>query len=81
MKKAKGVKKNVVENNINIEDYKKCLTDSVKYRHKMKTFRSINHQLFTLEQNKISLSSYDDKRYILEDGISTLPYGHYSLSL
>ena len=27
--------------------------------------------------NKLSLSSFDDKRFILEDGISTLPHGHY----
>ena len=27
--------------------------------------------------NKIALSAYDDKRYILNNGIPTLPYGHY----
>ena len=26
--------------------------------------------------NKISLSAYDDKRYILDDGITSLAYGH-----
>ena len=28
-------------------------------------------------QTKISLSCFDDKRYITEDGISTLAHGHY----
>ena len=27
----------------------------------------------------MSLSSFDDKRFILEDGISTLPHGHYMI--
>ena len=27
----------------------------------------------------MSLSSSDDKRYVLEDGISTLPHGHYMI--
>ena len=37
------------------------------------------HQLQTIKTNKVSLSSFDDKRFILEDGISTLPHGHYMI--
>ena len=39
----------------------------------MRGFKSINHKTYTYESNKISLSCYDDKRYILSDGINTLP--------
>ena len=35
-----------------------------------------NHNIGTYESNKTSLSCYDDKRYILNDGINTLVYGH-----
>lgn len=35
--------------------------------------------MFTVQAQKLSLSAYDDKRYILEDGITTLPYGHFSI--
>ena len=28
-----------------------------------------------MKKNKISLYAFDDKRYILDDGINTLPYG------
>ena len=45
-------------------------------RHNMSGIKSINHILVTYESNKISLSDFDDKRYILDDGINTLPYGH-----
>jgi uncharacterized protein YeeX (DUF496 family) len=38
--------------------------------------RSFKHQMFTIEQTKIALSPYDNKRFILPDGITTLPFGH-----
>ena len=45
-------------------------------RHAMRGIKSKNHNLCTNETNKISLSCFDDKRYILKDGINTLAYGH-----
>ena len=36
------------------------------------TIRSNNHQLGSYELNKVSLSCFDDKRYIHENG--TTPY-------
>lgn len=32
----------------------------------------------TYEINKISVSCFDDKIYIFDDGINTLPFGAYS---
>ena len=43
----------------------------------MKTIRSDYHNLFTFKTNKIALSAFDNKRWILDDGISTLAHGHY----
>ena len=45
--------------------------------HSMIQIRSKNHQLETVKLNKTSLSPYDDKRLFLEDGFTTLAYGHY----
>ena len=45
-------------------------------RHIMKGIKPFNHKMYTCESNKTSLSAYDDKRYILDDRINTLPYGH-----
>ena len=45
-------------------------------RHKMKRIQSQKHTLGTYEINKISLSCFDDKRYVLDDGIYTLAYFH-----
>lgn len=78
-KKAKGVKRSVVETNLTFADYKECLdTGKDKYRS-MNIIRSRLHQILTLESCKKSLSSNDDKRYILPDGIHTLAHGHYRI--
>ena len=45
-------------------------------RHKMKRIQSKRHKLGTSETDKISLSCFDDKRYMLDDGIRTLAYFH-----
>ena len=36
--------------------------------------KSKNHNPITFESNKTSTSCFDDKIYILNDGINTLPY-------
>ena len=43
--------------------------------HKMKTIRSQRHQLGSYEINKVSLSCFDDKRYILDNGQESYAYG------
>ena len=40
----------------------------------MKRIQSKNYKLGTYEIDKISLSCFDDKRYVLDDGIHTLSY-------
>ena len=40
----------------------------------MKRIQSKKHKLGTYEINKISLSCFDDKRYVLDDEIHTLAY-------
>ena len=79
-KKLKGIKKNVVEQNIKQQDYLNTLFNMKQMHHKMKTIRSQNHLIRSYEINKVSLSCYDDKRYILEDGIHSYAYGHYLIN-
>ena len=40
----------------------------------MKRMQAKKHKIGTYEINKISLSRFDDKRYILDDGVNTLAY-------
>ena len=74
-KKAKGVKKNVVKNEIRHNDYKNVLFYNKIMHHQMNTIRSESHQINSYHINKVSLSPYDDKRYLLDDGITSYAYG------
>ena len=78
-KKCKGVKKNVVDQTISHDDYKDCLFSRNIQLRKMNVFRSRLHDVYTEEINKIALSSDDDKRVIMDDGVRTQAYGHFSL--
>ena len=51
-------------------------TDFNEFKHQMKRIQSKKHKIGTYEINKISLSCFDDKRYVLDDGIHTLAYFH-----
>ena len=42
----------------------------------MRGIKSKNHNLGIDETNKRFLSCFDDKRYILKNGINALVYGH-----
>lgn len=46
----------------------------------MTQIRSFGHQLYNVELNKLGLSPFDDKRYLLDDGITSLAYGHYKIA-
>ena len=45
-------------------------------RHKTKRIQAKKHKIGTYEIDKISLSCFDDKRYVLDDGVNTLAYFH-----
>ena len=79
MKKTKGVKENVVKKYISHQDYADCLFEERKRMQTMQIIQLFKHQLYTIKQNKVSLSPYDDKQYLLNDGRSSLPYDHFSL--
>ena len=76
-KTAKGVKKNVIKSELCLSDYRDTLFNCTTMRHKMRTIRSEYHQISSYQINKVSLSPFDDKRYILDDGISSYAYGHH----
>ena len=50
-----------------------CLLKKI-IRHKIRRTQSKKHKLGTYEIDKISLSCFEDKRCVLDDGIHTLAY-------
>lgn len=77
-KKAKGVKKSVIKN-LTCETYKEVLNNQTEiYRHQ-NSIQSKNHKISTIQQERKALSHKDDKRFILDDKITTLAYGHFRI--
>ena len=57
-------------------EFKYFLFNKKVIRHKMKKIQAKKHKIETYEIDKISLSCFDDKRYVLHDGVNTLAYFH-----
>ena len=77
MKNIDGKESNTAkEVNIATEfnEFKDTLFNKKVLRHKMRRTQSKKHKIGTYEINKISLSCFDDKRFVLDDGIHKLAY-------
>ena len=59
MKRAKGVKKNVVRKEILHEKYKETLFGKKQLTYGMNILRSEGHNIFGMSVNKTSLSAFD----------------------
>ena len=75
-KALKSIKRSVKEKVITHDDYKDTLFTGETHIAEMNTFRSRNHVVETVHQRKITLVFFDDKRFLLEDGITSLPFGY-----
>jgi hypothetical protein len=78
-KRAKGVQRATLSNQIGFHDYMRVLREQINIISEMRRIQSREHQVSTVLMRKKSLDWFDDKRHILTDGISTLPHGHYLL--
>ena len=72
-------KAKVVNLKLKLKEYFDVLFNKRVVRHKMKKILSEKHSVGTYYLNKIRLSYFDDKRYILDDGINTLAYVHKNI--
>jgi len=73
-KRAKGVQKAVVQKNLTVDMYKDVLHHQRILRAEVRAIRSRHHDVTTVLQNKIALNYQNDKRVILEDGVTTVPH-------
>ena len=69
--KAKGIIKKIWQ-----KEYLDVLFNKKVVRHGMKRIQSKLREIGTYDVFKISLSCFDDKRYVLDNGIDTLAFFH-----
>ena len=75
---AKGVTQSA-QNKLKHEVYRRVLLTGESFRAISTRMGSVDTQLQTIRTNKLSLSRFDDKRYIQEDGVTCLPLGNYAI--
>ncbi|KMQ81883.1 hypothetical protein RF55_24886 [Lasius niger] len=78
-KTAKGVSKLIVKRQIRHDDYIKCLFQPHRELKHGQRIASHCHKLQTLAYGKATLCPIDTKRYLLDDGITSLAYGHHEI--
>ena len=74
-KKGKGMNRNVVAT-ISHNKYKDVLLNNKGIRHSMNKIQSKGHRIGVNEVNKISLTCFDDKVYIQNNGYNGLALGY-----
>ncbi len=87
VKKAKGVKKYVINQHMYFKNYIEVLNayinhislDNKQTCRNMNFIQSNKHVVHSKTMNKLVLSGNDDKRFITNDGINSLAYEHYKL--
>ena len=74
-KKVKGTNKSVIKRELMFENYKICVLNDKIILKKQQAFRSNHHKLYTVEINKIALSSNNDKKVQKFNKITRYPRG------
>ena len=75
---AKGTTK-AAQKDLHHDRFTNTLLNNRTVRAENTRIQSNKHVLNTVVTNRVALSAFDDKRYIMDNGIDTIPYGHYSL--
>jgi len=77
--RAEGIKKFYVKKKVRHDQFLNVLKTLKPTPSTFRSFQSVNHVLRTVEIDKTCLNAFDDKRYILNDGVGTLTYGHFRI--
>ena len=76
---AKCVSRRYIHKHLHHKDYLRTLKETESTIATFSTLRSLKQQIKTIEFTKKCLNAFDDKRYILSDGIKTIAHGHYKI--
>ena len=72
---AKGIKRSAQRELVN-QTFRDTLFTGKTMRVYNYNIVSKGHTNMTVKQNKLAISSFDSKSFLLFDGISTVPFGH-----
>jgi hypothetical protein len=72
---GKGIQRAVLEKFFSHDDYKNCVLENDVFFAQNRRIESKDHQLQTVEQTKLVLTPFDDKRFYINN-VDSLAYGH-----
>ena len=78
-KKCKGTAKNTVKRKIKYDDYNNVLETNEVIHRSFNSIRSKNHKIYSINTTKVSLNSYENKRY-WTTSVDSLAYGHFKIN-
>ena len=76
---AKGIKRCFVNKRLRHDMYLQALRSREVTYASFRNFRSRCHKLETVNFQKVCLSAFDDKRYVLNNGMASYAYGHFRI--
>ena len=77
-KRAKGIQRAAMTD-VRHANYLAQLHEAAENYVNVRRIGQKHHRVFTVESVKRGLCAFDDKRYLLPDGIHTLAHGHYNI--
>ena len=77
-KRAKGIDKVTVKKELKHAFYRTVVFEETSMISSMTSLRSHKHELFGEKVQKMGLSAFDDKRYLV-DAVNSYSYGHYKI--
>ena len=78
---AKGTKQAVKDRFLRHQYFLDALENLISIYVKQNTIISKEHVIGTFHQTRVSLTAFDTKRWIADDGIHTFAYGHYKTKI
>ena len=78
---AKGISKVVAKQQLKHHIFLQCLKSLAPTTVEQSRIGSELHKVYSILQRKRALSAYDDKRWLLEDGVTSYAYGHYRIAV
>ena len=78
-KKCKGTAKNTGKRKIKYDDYNQVLETNKVIHRSFYSIRSKNHKIYSINTTKVSLNSYENKRY-WTTSVDSSAYGHYKIN-
>jgi hypothetical protein len=73
---GKGIQKAILKQKFTHKHYKNVLFKNKIYYVNNKNIQSILHNIYSVKNRKLSHTCFDDKSFILSDGISNVPFGY-----